>query len=1702
MRRHVISAFIATSVISFAPATAALAAVGASGDEAVALTGEMTFIDVLGNDAIDEPVESLTVDDAESDRPGAASVGLDPATGDLGVFYAASETVYPTSFGEFGSSQAFSYEVCGVSGSCATAWVSITQTSAEPVLVDDATTVVAGDTVSIDVYANDSGFNGNAITPTVTEEPTSGAASVYFAGSDYYQIAYTADPGEATSDSFTYEVCNVLGACSAASVLITVESSEGLAQDDSIVVPPDEATWLQALIFENDPILESYYSGSVSVTTQPQHAVATGAFDSEGGLYVDYEPAAGYSGADSFEYEICRPAGGSELDGAPPICDSASVAVQVADFGANPDYASNVPAVQYTIDVLANDVGVVGSPSISIVTPPQHGSALVVDTEGQLTVMYDADGSSLVDTLTYEICEGAVCSAAEVYISIDPAAVPPQTVDDLVSVMGDGRWVDIDVLENDSGYDPDTLDVIVEELNGHAIVVDGGERPLVRYAVATDTSDFADSFTYLVCNSSAEEQTCSSGNVTVDVTAVNDLGIDAVDDQVSADVSRQTSLDVTANDVVGAGGFSIEIVDQSPVVNAALGDVPGEIEFTPETSGSMSVLYRLCDAPAYANATHCDFATVMIDAADIVLNAADDEATAASGEATEIDVIDNDEGFDGLDPLSIVVGAEPQNGSAAVVTTGDGQQLLLYTSLPGFVGTDTFDYEVCDSELNACDEATVIVTVEEACTITGTSGDDIIEGTAGKDVICARGGDDTINARGGDDIVYAGAGDDDVAGGAGNDTIYGGGGADVVRGYAGDDIIRGGSGDDELRGGAGNDVVRGSGGLDSLYGGDGLDALYGGADDDVLSGGGDTDYLFGRLGNDDLSGGSGDDIVRGNSGDDVARGNSGDDAIYGGNDDDSMLGNAGDDQLRGGGGTDEANGGSGLDGCNAETETNCESSASYAGPGSLRVLSEDTATGSLGGPLEANAGGISAFCGVESDLEDPTVYDFVCHYDAADGAGPSERPANTLNVSPDARFIPDQLCFIAGASDIRCLDERTGRVVSVAWNMPLTFGTVIDVAVAATDRISDLGPDEWTMCVITDSGSTLCRGDNTAGTLGDGTATDSVVPVVVNSPVAFDSIDMSDRTVCATSSDALYCWGDNSSGQVGNGAIGGFVSSPERVESIGASEALAVSGQTVCAIETGGSVWCWGLYHGTQAESAPIPTPVASPVNLSAQHPEWGLNTQGNPQTLDASSRHICYVDAQQLTFCWGEDGEGQVSGEDPTRDPWRTEPVSLDGPGPAVNGVTAGEGFTVVWESGGGQSRIAGATTMEPSMTEPETSFYGYVYDSSQDGVGIAGASVVLLDQAGGTIAQSGTDIDGRYEFALDPVLTSGTAILRADADGFDTRWLGGAAQFEDALTMTIAEQTEGGNNISLPPTIVVPELTGVVIDEDTESPIAGAVVTALDESGVSVLSTTTDELGEYVLSFDEGDVGVDVVVQATADGYETRWSGGATTFDGADSIELELEVYEPIEFVLPAIFVPVSPGPFAARALPDVPDGSEWDVLFGANLFCGSTTDGNSFCLQSTGGEVWDAEVGTIALADGSPLPGTVVAADDRCLLTSTSEVFCVSTSLDRDDITGDLTGQMTAEPVPAGDTAGASLIAIESSPYIRSTCVIDDVGTAYCQGDNGIGQLGDGTYEDRDGFVTVNLPEAVIDLDTETGQRLCHRSVRPGVLLGAKS
>ena len=123
-------------------------------------------------------------------------------------------------------------------------------------------------------------------------------------------------------------------------------------------------------------------------------------------------------------------------------------------------------------------------------------------------------------------------------------------------------------------------------------------------------------------------------------------------------------------------------------------------------------------------------------------------------------------------------------------------------------------------------------------------------------------------------------------------------------------------------------------------------------------------------------------------------------------------------------------------------------------------------------------------------------------------------------------------------------------------------------------------------CALLITKTVKCWGDNSFGDLGDGTTTDSSVPVAVKGLTGVAAIASGDWQACARlSTGTVKCWGYNVLGDLGDGTSTGpgFCSgifscstTPVGVKELSGVTAIASGGWHSCARLSTGKVKCWG----------------------------------------------------------------------------------------------------------------------------------------------------------------------------------------------------------------------------------------------------------------------------------------------------------------------------------------------------------------------------------------------------------------------------------------------------------------------------------------------------------------------------------------------
>jgi alpha-tubulin suppressor-like RCC1 family protein len=204
-------------------------------------------------------------------------------------------------------------------------------------------------------------------------------------------------------------------------------------------------------------------------------------------------------------------------------------------------------------------------------------------------------------------------------------------------------------------------------------------------------------------------------------------------------------------------------------------------------------------------------------------------------------------------------------------------------------------------------------------------------------------------------------------------------------------------------------------------------------------------------------------------------------------------------------------------------------------------------------------------------------------------------------------------------------------------------------------------------CALTTAGGVQCWGSNQNGELGNNATTDSHVPVAVvglSSGVAAIAAGQTAHNCALTTSGGLLCWGLNQYGQLGNGTTtDSHVPVPVSGLSTGV---LAVSAgqEHTCAL-TGAGVDCWGWNdHGQLGNDSTTNSPVPVPVP--------GLPS--GVLSIAAGGRHTCALTTAGGVHCWGLNNVGQLGNNSTTES---HVPVPVSGLSSGVVSIVAGEGDT-----------------------------------------------------------------------------------------------------------------------------------------------------------------------------------------------------------------------------------------------------------------------------------------------------------------------------------------------------------------------------------------------------------------------------------------
>ena len=577
----------------------------------------------------------------------------------------------------------YTVEDCNGNMDQATVTLTVDNVNDAPIAADDAVSTPEDTAVVIDVLANDTDVDGDALTVSLQSQPAHGTATVV-AGQ---KVKYVPAPNYSGPDSFNYLALDGSLSSNIATVNIVVVpvNDKPVAVNDVAATPEDTPVTINILLNDTDgegAIL------SVASITQPAHGAVVVNPDQS----VTYTPALNFNGTDTFTY--------TNTDGALPS-NPATVTVTVTPVNDPPvalnDSMTALEDTPVSIAVLANDLDPDGNAlSVAVLNQPAHG-AVTLGVNG--TVHYTPSANfNGTDSFTYTNTDGSLTSnMATVTITIVSVNDVPVANNDLAGTPEDTPVV-IPVLANDVDVDGDVLTVatVVQPVNGAVVINQDGT---VTYSPKPNFNG-TDTFTYRATDGFVLSNIAT---VTVIVSPVNDAPV-AYNDSKNTAKNVAVTINVLANDIdVDGNALTVTNLTQ-PAHGTAVLNLNGTVTYTPANNyvGTDSFTYTAYDGAATSNVATVAISIGNTNTAPVAYN---DTATTPEDTAIVIPVLVNDTDVDG-DPLAVTSLTQPVHGT--VVANQNGT--VTYTPSANYNGTDVFTYRATDGTLSS-NIATVTVTI-------------------------------------------------------------------------------------------------------------------------------------------------------------------------------------------------------------------------------------------------------------------------------------------------------------------------------------------------------------------------------------------------------------------------------------------------------------------------------------------------------------------------------------------------------------------------------------------------------------------------------------------------------------------------------------------------------------------------------------------------------------------------------------------------------------------------------------------------------------------------------------------------------------------------------------------------------------------------------------------------------------------------------
>ena len=228
-----------------------------------------------------------------------------------------------------------------------------------------------------------------------------------------------------------------------------------------------------------------------------------------------------------------------------------------------------------------------------------------------------------------------------------------------------------------------------------------------------------------------------------------------------------------------------------------------------------------------------------------------------------------------------------------------------------------------------------------------------------------------------------------------------------------------------------------------------------------------------------------------------------------------------------------------------------------------------------------------------------------------------------------------------------------------------------------TSGVTYLAASKFHTCAVTTAGGAKCWGQNTSGSLGDGTQLEKHVPTdVIGLASGVATMTVGSNHTCSLSKiGTAMCWGGNNLGVLGNGNYSQQLT-PAPVQQSTSTYAIISAGDTVtCALTLAGTMQCWGANNAGQLGDGTL-----LPVKTNVPNDVPGLAVIS---AMDAGGDHACVLTAGNGLKCWGSNLEGELG--DGTKTSPHPSPSDVTGLTSGIVALSAGTVHTCAVTSTGG---------------------------------------------------------------------------------------------------------------------------------------------------------------------------------------------------------------------------------------------------------------------------------------------------------------------------------------------------------------------------------------------------------------------------------